>query len=71
MLLFPVLGLTVIQNPITYLITPLLILLAIILGVILKGAGATFMSSWITLVYLDHFRKETNEIQPPITDSQS
>jgi hypothetical protein len=71
LLLFPVLGLTLIQNPITYLITPLLILLAIILGVILKGAGATFMSSWITLVYLDHFRKETNEIQPPITDSQS
>jgi len=59
LLIFPVLGLTLTQNPATYLITPLFILLAIVLGVILKGAGATFMSSWITLVYLDHFRKDT------------
>jgi hypothetical protein len=71
LLLFPVLGLTLIQNPITYLITPLLILLAIILGVILKGVGATFISSWITLVYLDYFREETNEVQSIITNSQS
>jgi hypothetical protein len=71
LLIFPALGLTLIQNPATYLITPLLILLAIVLGVILKGAGATFISSWMTLVYLDYFRKGTNEIQPPITDSQS
>jgi hypothetical protein len=71
LLLFPVLGLTLIQNPITYLITPLLILLAIILGVILKGVGATFISSWITLVYLDYFREETNEVQSIITDPQS
>jgi hypothetical protein len=71
LLLFPVLGLTLIQNPIIYLITPLLILLAIILGVILKGVGATFISSWITLVYLDYFREETNEVQSIITNSQS
>jgi hypothetical protein len=71
LLIFPALGLTLIQNSIIYLIAPLLILLAIILGIALKGAGATFISSWITLVYLDYFRKETNEIQPPITDSQS
>jgi hypothetical protein len=71
LLLFPVLGLTLIQNPITYLITPLLILLAIILGVILKGVGATFISSWITLVYLDYFREETNEVQSIITYPQS
>jgi len=71
LLLFPVLGLTLIQNPITYLITPLLILLAIILGVILKGVGATFISSWITLVYLDYFREEINEVQSIITNSQS
>ena len=71
LLLFPVLGLTLIQNPITYLITPLLILLAIILGVILKGVGATFISSWITLVYLDYFREETNEVQSIITGPQS
>jgi len=71
LLIFPVLGLTLTQNPAIYLITPFLILLAIVLGVILKGAGATFISSWITLVYLDYFRKETNEIQSAITDSQS
>jgi hypothetical protein len=71
LLLFPVLGLTLIQNPITYLITPLLILLVIILGVILKGVGATFISSWITLVYLDYFREETNEVQSIITYPQS
>jgi hypothetical protein len=71
LLIFPGLGLTLIQNSIIYLIAPLLILLAIILGIALKGAGATFISSWMTLVYLDYFRKETNEIQPPITDSQS
>jgi hypothetical protein len=71
LLIFPVLGLTLTQNPAIYLITPFLILLAIVLGVILKGAGATFISSWITLVYLDYFRQKTNEIQSAITDSQS
>ena len=46
----------------------LIVLVSLLLVLIAKGAGSTFVSSWITLVYLDYFRERIKEEHSIITE---
>jgi|GEM_PF-1705056 len=71
-LLIPAIGFTLItslenQQPILFavikLFAPLIMLISLLLAIIAKGAGSAFISSWITLVYLDYFRSEGEKVE--------
>jgi len=57
----PILAIILIKD-ISNILLFILPLFILILGAIFKGIGSTFISTWITLVYLDYFREKSEEI---------